>query len=242
MWLTNTLESLKLDSMLSRAIRMATRTLCTRRMSRPLVEDRLESRSHRSDTGYRCETLESRRLLCGIPLSQLLPAPEFDSEIEHQEASRLATRGGPESTSIVWSNRGQPSDNFDATFGTSAGIARNVVDAALAQWQRIITNWNRDDGSTSLQVNISIGGSGFGGAGAPAGTAPADGKPRTGSFAIGNGNNSANPNDSNGWYLDPQPDDYVEFNGPILNAYAGQPSSGLGPDFYSVVIAELTDR
>jgi hypothetical protein len=186
------------------------------------------------------EILESRRLLCAFPHDQIIAAPTFDWAIERREAAKVTERGGPEATSIVWANRGQASDNFAATFGASAGVARNVVDAALFDWQRIITSWNRSDGSVSLQVNVSISGNaGFGGAAAPDATAPADGKPRTGGITIGAGTITADPNDDNNWYLDPEPDDFAEFNTAVINAFAGR-GNGLGSDFYSVVIAELT--
>src|SRR4051812_27553829 len=107
-------------------------------------------RSARLQAGALCERIEPRLMLCAIPLDELPPAPEFDWSIERREAARLADlhsqRGGPENTSIVWTNRGQLSDRFDAVFGTSAAAARSVVDAALQSWQRVITSWNRADG------------------------------------------------------------------------------------------------
>ena len=123
------------------------------------------------------ESLENRRLLCGLSFDHLIPAPAFDWDVERAASARDGL-----GTNIVWSNRGQASDNFAATFGTSAAAARAVVDAALLQWQRVILDWNRSDGTSTLQVNISISGSGFGGAGAPSPAAPSDGRPRTGSL------------------------------------------------------------
>ncbi len=73
-----------------------------------------------------------------------------------------------------------------------------------------------------------------------ASTAPEDGKPRTGGITIGSGNNSPDPNDSNGWYLDPSPSDWAEFDGTILNAFAGRSTANLGFDLYSVASLELT--
>jgi len=187
-----------------------------------------------------CEAIERRVMMCGLPHEAMIAAPAWDQKIEDNIAA-AAPESGPEAVSIVWSNRGLASDNFAATFGTSAGTARAVVDAALNDWEQVITSWNRADGTTSLQVNISIGGTGFGGAGAPDATAPADGKPRTGSFTLTAGNPAAFPdvNDSNGWYLDANPEDHGEFNDGIVNAFHGI-GTGLGSDFYSVVAAELT--
>ncbi len=191
-----------------------------------------------------CETLEDRRLLCGLSHDYLIDPPEWSNAIEQQQVALQDGEpggGGPQdAVGIIWANRGQTSDNFAATFGTSAMRHCAVVDAALSDWQRVITNWNRNDGSTTLQLNISINGSGFGAAGAPAATAPADGKPTTGSITLGSGNDSSNPNDSNGWYLDPNPSDWAEFDGPMINAFAGSSTANLGADFYSVVSAEVT--
>jgi len=152
----------------------------------------------------------------------------------------------PEAVSIVWTNRntftGTADNRFDDVFGTSAPAAQAVVDAALQAWQRVITSWNRSDGTSTMQVNISMDPSatGLGGAGGPDATAPADGKPRTGSITINRGNVTPDPNDSNGWYLDPFPNDYSEFQGAILNPFAGNPTAGVGGELYSVVAAEIT--
>lgn len=184
--------------------------------------------------------LERRVMLCGLHMDHLIAPPAFDWVVEEREAMRLSARGGPEATSIVWSNRGQAGDGFAANFGTSANAGRAVVDAVLDYWENIITNWNRFDGTTTLQVNISITNSnGFGAAAAPNSLAPLDGKPRTGSITLQRGNNSADPNDSNGWFFDPTPFDSSEFLGDIINAYAGVNSAGVGNDFFSVVSAEL---
>lgn len=192
-----------------------------------------------------CEPLEDRRMLCGLSHEFLIDPPDWDQAVEQRYASLWEGElggsgggGGPEAVGIEWINRGQASDNFDATFGTSAAAARAVVDAAIDDWERIITNWNRNDQSLTLQINVSINGAGFTAGGAPAATAPADGKPRTGSITIASGNNSSDPNDSNGWYLDPNPYDWSEFTGPITNAFSGT-SASIGPDFYSFASAEI---
>ncbi len=197
----------------------------------------------RRAAGRAVEALESRRLMCALSHEHLIEAPQWSDAIEQRAQAEQLARGGPDAvggTSIIWTNRGQVSDNFTATFGTSAAGMRNIVDAALDHWERVITDWNRADNTTTLQVTVSISGSGFGGAAAPAGVAPADGKPRTGGITLGSGSNDADPNSSNGWYLDPNPDDHAEFNGTIMNAFASNGPAGIGNDFYSVVVAELT--
>src|SRR5688500_8160332 len=197
-----------------------------------------------------CDALEPRRLLCSIPLHHLPQAPRWSDAIEQQSASQQ--EGGPDAVDIVWTNRDTfsgASDNFfDDIFGTSAGAAQAVVDAAIAAWENVITSFNRADLSSTLQVTISIARdaannfiTGFGGAGGPAATAPADGKPRTGSITISAGNIvPGTPNDNNGWFLDPTPNLYEEFRGAILNPFSGSPTTGVGGELFSVVASEIT--
>jgi hypothetical protein len=190
-----------------------------------------------ASVGCTVEALELRRMLCGLPHELLIAPPKWSDAIEAEHASANGPES-PDSTSIVWTNRGMVSDGFAAAFGTSAGAGRAVVDAALDHWERVFTDFNRWDLTTTLQVNISISGTGFGGAAAPGATAPLDGKPTTGSITLGGGNNDGIPNNSNGWYFDPNPNDHAEFD-QIINAYAGRSSTSLGRDMYSVVAAEM---
>lgn len=184
------------------------------------------------------EVLERRTLLCGLPHTELIRAPEFDWAVENTAQERS---GSGDAVSIVWSNRGQASDGFAAAFGTSAEAGRAVVDAVFTQWSRIISSFNRSDGTSSLQVNLSITtGFGFGAAGGPASTAPSDGKPRTGSITISRGNNDGVANNSNGWFFDPTPMDNSEFMGNINHAYNARATNvSQGVDFFSVVNLEL---
>src|SRR5688572_10623996 len=134
------------------------------------------------------EALERRRLLCGLPHEILRSVPAFDWGIEQREAGRLANRGGPEVTSIVWENRGTASDGFDMNFGASAEAGRAVVDAVFDLWERIIIDWARPDGTVTLQVNLEIKNEdGFGGGAHPDALAPTDGKPRTGAIQVQRG-------------------------------------------------------
>jgi hypothetical protein len=202
-----------------------------------------KSNRFRRRQGRIVEPLENRRLLCGLSHASLPKAPTFDWATEQANVRE----NGPEAVSIVWSNRANTTaggagdtDGFGANFGTAAPAGRAVVDAVFAYWARIITNWNRSDGTTTLQVNLSMDtGFGFGASGAPDSAAPSDGKPRTGSISMGRGNNDGVANNSNGWFFDPTPNDNSEFMGNIINAFAGQNSAGVGPDFFSVVSAEL---
>jgi hypothetical protein len=194
-------------------------------------------KSRRFKSSVLAERLELRALLCGLPHSELIAPPVFDWKLERRVAAENRSAGG-DAVSIIWSNRGAASDGFASTFGTAANAGRAVVDAVLAQWSRIITNWNRSDGTTTLQVNISMTGFGFGAAGGPD-AAPADNKPRTGSITLGAGSNDGIANNSNGWFFDPTPMDNAEFLGTINHAYNASSSSASGSDFFSVVNNEL---
>jgi hypothetical protein len=195
------------------------------------------------------EGLELRRLLCSLPLHHLPEAPKWSDAIEQEFASQQD--GGPEAVSLVWTNRetftGTDDNRFDDVFGTSAPAAQAVVDAALRAWERVITSFNRSDGSSTLQIAIRMATDpdtgalvpGFGASGAPANVAPADGKPRTGRISLQAGTINADPNDSNGWFLDATPDDNSEFLGSILNPFTANPTTVVGSDLYSVVAAEV---
>jgi hypothetical protein len=200
---------------------------------------------------HTCEPLELRRMLCSSPLSLLPPAPKWSDAIEQDFQRKHAGRGGPESVGIVWTNRntfsGANDNFFDDVFGTSAPAAQAAVDAALLAWQNVITSFNRSDGTSTLQVSITMAKDGmgnfvggFGGAGGPASTAPADGKPRTGSITINAGTIDGDPNNSNGWYIDPTPNDYTEFQGTIKAPFTAAATSNVGSDLYTVISAEVT--
>lgn len=200
---------------------------------------------------YLMDSLERRRLLCGVPHLDLIEPPVFDWAVERKATTEASRRGGgtgdgggsagSDTVTISWSNRGQTSDGFAAAFGTSAEAGRRVVDAVITQWSRIIDSFNRSDGTTTLQINVSItSDSGFGGGGSPASTAPSDGKPRTGSVTFTRGNNTPDANDTNGWYFDPRPMDNAEFMGDIRHAFnARATNTSQGNDFFSVVNAEI---
>src|SRR5947209_8703023 len=73
-------------------------------------------------------------------------------------------------SNIVWTNRGQASDNFGSTFASTgnASVARNVVDAAITSWQRVITNFHQLFGGNLINIDISMASSGAGDLGAAA--------------------------------------------------------------------------
>ncbi len=156
-----------------------------------------------------------------------------------------------EPADIVWINRGTATtggtgdnDGMGARFGTSAPLARAVVDAVIRAYERMIGSFNYSSPGVTynLVVNMNSAGSGFG---ASANLNSTFGnKPRAGTINMGAGTNTADPNDSNGWFLDPTPDENSEFAGNIVNAYSGDAQSGSPAfnmrDFYTVVAAEMT--
>ncbi|HTK78649.1 MAG TPA: hypothetical protein VL371_25550, partial [Gemmataceae bacterium] len=154
--------------------------------------------------------------------------------------------------SIVWTNRGQASDRFDSVFGARAGVARNVVDAAITSWERVITNFNQLFVPNRIDVDISMdsvgaafGGQGFGGIitsfdGLGFGNRPARGEVRLGRGLDLDGDGLG---DGAGWFLDPTPLDNSEFTGTIRNAFAGD-AQGTSPafnqiDLFTFVVSDL---
>src|SRR5262249_9435022 len=138
------------------------------------------------------------------------------------------------------------SDNFLDVFGSRANLARGVVDASLRFWERVIPNFNRPDHTNSIDVTISMDSKGtkLGGS-ADDVTDVVDGFPVAGKISIGGGNdlNGDGIGDGGGWFLDPTPFDWSEFQGPTVNAFAGSATPG-GPaagqsDLFTVVTSEL---
>ena len=116
---------------------------------------------------YHCEPMERRLLLCmadEIIENPMMIQPTYN----WLKPTRPTNRGGPEAVAdIVWTNRGQSSDRFASTFGANAAAARAVVDAVIAAWERVITNFNYSDGSGNYNVTISMDSAGGGKAYAP---------------------------------------------------------------------------
>ena len=165
--------------------------------------------------GYRVERLETRLLLSGISKqrSELLvdnsgPVIELAPEtIDPRTGISPPHMSGrvPDPANIVWVNRGLASDGFAARFGTSAALARGVVDAVIARYEQMIGSFDYAlAGQTySLTVSMNASGSGFG-ASANIDTS-LGGKPKSGHINMGAGNGSADANDTNGWFMDPTP-------------------------------------
>src|SRR5262245_37899556 len=85
-------------------------------------------------------------------------------------------------STINWVNRGDASDSFASTFGPNAAAARAVVDAALDDWEQLITDFQQavpdfllcafgtsNPNTLDITLSMNAGGTGFGGgAGTPA--------------------------------------------------------------------------
>src|SRR5437867_5887419 len=72
-------------------------------------------------------------------------------------------------STITWTNRGLASDNFTSTFGVNAAAARNVVDAVIAAYTRVITSFNYfnvfpllHNDNYNMTLSMNSGGTGFG--------------------------------------------------------------------------------
>lgn len=147
---------------------------------------------------------------------------------------------------LVWTNRGLASDNFAATFGAGAAAARSVVDAVITHWERVIDDFNW---ASATQFNLQIqmrsqAAPDFGGQTSPATvTIDGNGVPTSAVVNLGRGTDTSGDGlgDGVGWWIDPTPNDFAEFDTPVSgfvgNASAG-PATG-GRDFYSLVAHEI---
>ncbi|MEZ6059773.1 MAG: GEVED domain-containing protein [Planctomycetaceae bacterium] len=149
---------------------------------------------------------------------------------------------------LNWVNRGLASDRFDSTFGTDAALARGVVDAVFASWERVITDLNHagfgGPGQINITVSMAASGTGFG---ASAGASFQDGYPTSGNVTVSRGNDTTGDGlgDGGGFFLDPTPMDWSEFQGNptggafMAFAHAGSPAAGKS-DLFTLVNAEIT--
>jgi hypothetical protein len=163
-------------------------------------------------------------------------------------------------STINWVNRGDAGDSFDTVFGANDDLARAVVDAALDDWEQVITDFQQsvlvpipvfpffdivNPNTIDITLSMNPGQPGFGGgAGNPA-TYDLDGHPLSRGINISSGQdtNGDGNGDGVGWYLDANPNDHSEFAGPIFNSFVGQATVG-GPadnlnDLYSLVTIEM---
>ena len=222
----------------------------------------MASKLNRRSRSVELEPLETRQHLClaHMPHVPVTKATPVKTGIDQLVVAKRGSTSTPMATSsqstrtsdpadIVWMNRATTTtggaadtDGFGAVFGTSAPQARAVVDAVIGAYEKMIGSFNYGvAGSYGLTLSMD-GGSGYGGALTQIGFY--QNKPAAGWMSINTGNNSANANDDNGWFLDPTPNDNSEFAGTITNAFAGDAQAGSPAagkaDFYTVVANEMT--
>ena len=153
-----------------------------------------------------------------------------------------------------WTNRndfsGEADNRFDEVFGPLAGQAVAAVDAAIAQWQRVITSFNYADPNANDTYSLTIK---MAAAPLTTGSPTSVGASASVSGFVGNKPSSANVtinyraigasgNTVGGWWLDPSPIDNSEFAGIAGNTHAwvGVPTSTLGGgDLVIVIVHEL---
>jgi hypothetical protein len=199
------------------------------------------------------ELLEGRRMYCmahGMPNHPVIE--EAPALVGARAGGTLNAAPTGEPADIVWTNRANTTtggtadtDGFGRVFGTTAPRARAVVDALIEAYERMIGSFNYPVAGEHYNLEVSMNtdpGNPWGGA-AWLNTV-LGGKPKSGGFVFCLGNNSPDPNDDNGWFLDSTPYDNSEFAGPITNAFTGNAQPGSPAfgrrDFYTVAAAELT--
>src|SRR5262245_2849780 len=135
-------------------------------------------------------------------------------------------------STIVWTNRGgvADTDNFTATYGANAPLARALVDRAIDDWERVIQNFNYAGGGNTYNINISAGA--IAGRGVTSGIAvDAQGKPTSANITMDD--NGGGP----GWFLDATPNDDAEYT-TLLNPNGrfAATGAGAGNDFYRTIV------
>jgi len=151
-------------------------------------------------------------------------------------------------STIVWVNRDAPDNGFDSTFGTRAPAAKAVIDAVIARWSRVISNFNYasptfdPDGAgpapaipdNTFQLNVSMGEPLIGAANFLADSdidSIQSGKPRTGHVRL---------SPRTAWFLDPTPMDDSEFAATIVHGgFGGVSDSVTGIDLFNVAEHEM---
>ena len=92
------------------------------------------------------------------------------------------------------------SDNFAVAYGANAATARTIVDRALDDWERVITNFNFSGGGNTFNVSISSSDLGPGTRGSTGGLVyDALQKPTSASITMDDNGGGT------GWYFDSTP-------------------------------------
>ncbi len=138
-------------------------------------------------------------------------------------------------STIVWDNR-VVGDNF-AAYGANTAVARQIVDRAIDDWERVIVNFNYANGTNTFHMDITA----DTGACGSSSTATVDplGKPTSSNIEMHPSGCGGNP-----WYFDPLigtgalPDD-SEFDEFITPFAARRPGNDNRIDFYTAVLHEI---
>jgi hypothetical protein len=142
-------------------------------------------------------------------------------------------------STLVWTNRG--SDDFGIYYGGNAATARTIVDRALADWGRVIQNFNYAGGGNTFSLNISAAVFSDSTLGLTDNiSTDSQGKPT--SARIRMDDNGAG---GNGWYFDPTPGtatvpDDGEYTSMVNPFFATRSGPGVvALDFYNVIAHEI---
>ncbi len=152
-------------------------------------------------------------------------------------------------STLTWSNRAQTtgvdSDRFADVFGANAETARKVVDSVLTTWSKVLVTLNQPGGGNAMAFKVQMDAIGTKGFTSSASTTMFNmGYPTEGLITIGRGDdiNGDGTGDGAGWFVDPTPDDSVEFT-KVLNAFAASPVAGSPAfgktDMYNFVNSEI---
>jgi Ca2+-binding RTX toxin-like protein len=141
---------------------------------------------------------------------------------------------------------GQDSDRFADVFKANADLARGVVDAVLNVWATALDtlNFPNRENPNRYEITVSMDEAGTGFTSTGGGGYGGDGFPTQGTVTLGRGNDvdGDGKGDGAGWFLDPTPNDHVEFTD-IINPFAARPKQGSPAfgmtDLYNFVNAEL---
>lgn len=147
-------------------------------------------------------------------------------------------------STLNWINRGQTSDRFQDVFGTGAEAARKVVDSVLQKWSDVLVNLNQPGGGNTVDFTVQMAASGASFTSSAEATNWNGGYPTAGLITMGRGQdvNGDGLGDGAGWFIDPTPDDSVEFT-QVINSFAAAPVEGSPAfgktDFYNFINSEI---
>lgn len=147
-------------------------------------------------------------------------------------------------STINWTNKGTgagagDTDSFNAIYGGNATIARNIVQRAIDDWERVIVNFNYSNGTNTYNVTVNA--------------APISGRGGTGSLTQLNGKPTSavitmdDNGGGEGWYFDPVigssavPDDgeFTNILGPFNATFTGAGGANDDDDYYRTIAHEL---